>query len=142
MEYFVWVIPALIVLLIFSFIFIKLNRYAFVSKKIKIVHRQSDNHIFLKQFLNHNQKLNNKTSQSKKREDDKTLKVLFTDENKAYWINNNIFYVSEIINGIPDFENAQQINTENMSKTELDKMLFILDNLRRGDKNERGSSGN
>jgi len=33
------------------------------------------------------------------------------------------------------------IDTSDMSQNELDKMLFILDNLDRGDKDERGSSG-
>jgi hypothetical protein len=72
----------------------------------------------------------------------KSLKVIFTEEGKAYWVDNNIFYVSKIINGHPDFDNAQKIDTNNMSKEELDKMLFILDNLNRRNDDERGGSGN
>ena len=69
------------------------------------------------------------------------IKVIIVDD-KAYWVKDNIFYSASIKNGKPDFVNAEQIDTTNMSKNELDKMLEILDNLRRGDTDERGSSRN
>lgn len=74
--------------------------------------------------------------------DKNKITVVMTDDEKAYWVVNNTFFVSNVIDGDPDFSNGQPIDTENMSKDELDKMLFILDNLSRGDKNERGSTGN
>lgn len=142
MEYIVWGTIIFIVLFVFFFITSSLIKYRVVVNKIRVVHRQSDNHMFLKEFFNRDTRVRQKTSQLIQRQDKLRLRVIFTEDNKAYWVDNNIFYVSEVVNGRPDFNNAQQIDTENMSKDELDKMLFILDNLRRGDKNERGGSGN
>lgn len=105
-------------------------------------HRQSDNHIFLKEFFSRETKIKSKQSQLEKRKEKVRVKVIFTDDNKAYWVENNIFYVSGVINGKPDIKNAKRVETDKMSKSEVDKMLFILDNLRKGDYNERGGSGN
>ena len=110
--------------------------------KIMTRQRQSDNHLFLKEFFSRNIKSKNNFSQLELRKEKTKVKIIFTDDNKAYWVDNNIFYVASVINGRPDFRNAEKIDTTNMSKNELDKMLVILDNLRRGDTNERGSSGN
>ena len=112
-----------------------------ISRK-KIIYRQSDTHNFLKEFFSRDTEMENKTTQSKKRQEERGTKIIVTEDDKAYWVIDNIFYTTNVINGRPDFENAKPIDTSNMSKKELDKMLFILDNLGRGDKNERGSSGN
>jgi hypothetical protein len=112
-----------------------------VSRK-KIIYRQSDTHNFLKEFFSRDTEIENKTTQSKKRQEERGTKIIVTEDDKAYWVIDNIFYTTNVINGRPDFDNARPIDTSNMSKKELDKMLFILDNLGRGDKNERGSSGN
>lgn len=112
-----------------------------ISRK-KIIYRQSDTHNFLKEFFSRDTEMENKTTQSKKRQEERGTKIIVTEDDKAYWVIDNIFYTTNVINGRPDFDNAKPIDTSNMSKKELDKMLFILDNLGRGDKNERGSSGN
>lgn len=142
MEYILWGIPIIIAFLIFYFSVSSLKKNKKMVKNINIAHRQSDNHMFLKEFFNRDTTIKSRISQLEKRKEKSRLKVIFTDDGKAYWVDNNIFYVAEVIDGKPNFENAKQIDTENMSKNELDKMLFILDNLSRGDKNERGSSGN
>jgi hypothetical protein len=123
-------------LLLFFVINIKIKRMTKIIKK-----KQSDNHIFLKNFFDREIGLKEKQSQLRKRQDKATIKIIFTEDNKAYWIDNNIFFVADVVDGKPDFLNSRQVDTENMSKNELDKMLFILDNLRRGNKNERGNSG-
>jgi lipopolysaccharide export LptBFGC system permease protein LptF len=112
-----------------------------ISRK-KIIYRQSDTHNFLKEFFSRDTDIENKTTQSKKRQEERSTKIIVTEDDRAYWVVDNIFYTTNVINGRPDFDNARPIDTSNMSKKELDKMLFILDNLGRGDKNERGSSGN
>ena len=112
-----------------------------ISRK-RVMYRQSDAHNFLKEFFSRDTENKNKTTQSKKRQEERGTKIIITEDDKAYWVIDNIFYTANVINGKPDFENARPIDTSNMSKKELDKMLFILDNLGRGDKNERGSSGN
>jgi len=112
-----------------------------ISRK-KIMYRQSDTHNFLKEFFSRDTEIKEKTTQAKKRQEERGTKIIITEDDKAYWVIDNIFYTANVINGRPDFDNANPIDTSNMSKRELDKMLFILDNLGRGDKNERGSSGN
>ena len=41
--------------------------------------------------------------------------------------------VSNIVDGDIDKDNAQVVDTMGMSKVELDKMLFIIDQLRKGE---------
>jgi len=109
--------------------------------KGRVIYRQSDTHNFLKEFFSRNTIINPKKSQLTQRQEKDTTKIVVTEENKAYWVIDNIFYVCDVIDDRPNFDTARPIDTSNMSKKELDKMLFILDNLGRGDKNERGSTG-
>lgn len=51
-------------------------------------------------------------------------------ENKAYWVKDNIFFVAETNNGNVLHETAQQVDTSDMSKSDIDKMMFILDKLK------------
>lgn len=128
--------------LAFSFITIKFIDSKRKINRKKVVRRQSDTHNFLKEFFSRNTSNQIKESQSKKLQSKNTTKVIVTEDDKAYWVVNNMFFVCDVVDGRPDFDNGRPIDTSNMSKNELDKMLFILDNLSRGDKNERGSSGN
>ena len=112
-----------------------------ISRKM-IMYRQSDTHNFLKEFFSRDTSSEDKKTQSKKRQEERGTKIIVTEDDVAYWVMDNIFYTATVINGRPDFDNAKPVDTSNMSKKELDKMLFILDNLGRGDKNERGSTGN
>jgi hypothetical protein len=96
----------------------------------KIVYRQSDMHNILKDFFFKD--INNDrvfTSQSKIWKEKQTTKVVILDE-KAYWISNNIFYIGEAIDGKVKPETGEPLDTSNMSKKEIEKMLFILDNLK------------
>ena len=108
----------------------------------KLVYRQSDMHNMLKDFFFKdidNDKVF--TSQSKIWREKQTTKVVILDK-KAYWISNNIFYVGEAVDGKVKPETGQPLDTSNMSKREIDKMLFILDNLKNGKLNDSGSAGN
>jgi archaellin len=108
----------------------------------KIIYRQSDMHNMLKDFFFKdidNDKVF--TSQSKIWKEKQTTKVVILDQ-KAYWISNNIFYVGEAVDGKVKPETGQPLDTSNMSKREIDKMLFILDNLKNGKLNDSGSAGN
>jgi hypothetical protein len=126
----------------FSFLIITLIGSKRKISRKRIMYRQSDTHNFLKEFFSRDTETKNKTTQSKKRKEEGSTKIIVTEDDIAYWVIDNIFYTANVINGRPDFDNAKPVDTSNMSKKELDKMLFILDNLGRGDKNERGSSGN
>lgn len=108
----------------------------------KVVYRQSDMHNILKEFFFKD--INNHkvfTSQSKIWKEKQNTKVVILDQ-KAYWISNNIFYVGEAVNGKVKPETGEPLDTSNMSKREIDKMLFILDNLKNGKINDSGSAGN
>jgi hypothetical protein len=69
-----------------------------------------------------------------------TVKVIFI-EDKAYWVNNNIFYCADAIGGNVNIDTTEPIDTNNMSKKDIDKMLFILDNLKNGRDNDSSSTG-
>ena len=69
------------------------------------------------------------------------IKVIVLDD-QAYWVSNNTFYVAEAINGEIQLHTARPINTNGLSKKDLNKMLFILDSLKNGSKNDSSSTGN
>jgi hypothetical protein len=124
-------------LILFSFIFFK-------NKKSKIqiqINRQSDTHLMLKQFFSRNIEQPEKISQVHNRINSNSINVLVVDS-QAYWISNNTFFTAETINNVPNMDTAHPVDIFKMSKQELDKMLFILDNLGGGKNNERGSTGN
>jgi hypothetical protein len=62
-------------------------------------------------------------------------------ENKAYWTLNNKFYVADVGELGVEHQTAQEVDTYNMKNEELDKMLFILDNLRGRKRNDSSSTG-
>lgn len=68
-------------------------------------------------------------SQSKIHVQKHMLKVMIID-GSAYWVKDNIFFVADTDNGIVLHNTAQQVDTVNMSKPEIDKMMFILDKLK------------
>lgn len=105
------------------------------------MHRQTDTQKFFKSVVKSSDKPK-KMTQALKREEESSTKLIITEDDRAYWVLNNIFYTTDVRNGIPDFNSAIPVDTSNMSKDELDKMLYILDNLGRGEKDERNSPGN
>jgi hypothetical protein len=81
-------------------------------------------------------------TQSQKHVQKNMLKVVIT-EGRAYWILDNVFYTANAINGRVDESTVKPLDIENLSKKDLDKMLSILDDLRKGmESNDSGSSGN
>ncbi len=134
---------AVVILLTIASVFVilkitKKNEKIFIGRPI---YRQSDMHNIMKVFFSRSIVIKNKSSQMDKRTEDNNIKVVAT-EDKAYWVVDNVFYVADLVNDRPDMSTARPIDTENMSKQDIDKMLFILDNLDRGDRDERGSAGN
>jgi hypothetical protein len=81
-------------------------------------------------------------TQSQKHVQKNMLKVVIT-EGQAYWILDNVFYTANAINGRVDESTVKPLDIENLSKKDLDKMLSILDDLRKGMKSDdSGSAGN
>lgn len=53
-------------------------------------------------------------------------------EDKAYWVINNMFYQADIIDGEVDKTSSRPVDAFQMSSKEINKMLYILDNLSEG----------
>lgn len=107
-----------------------------------IVYSQSSIHLMVKDFLPKTlYKKPRQKSQSLKHVEKNTVKVIFIG-GKAYWVSNNIFYSAEALNGNVDIDTTKPIDTTNMSKKDIDKMLFILDNLKNGSNDDSSSAGN
>jgi len=80
-------------------------------------------------------------SQAMQHVENHMVKIIVID-GLAYWVKDNIFYTAETESGNIIPETVKPVNTEDMSKEDLDKMLFILDNLGKGKNNDSSSSGN
>lgn len=50
-------------------------------------------------------------------------------EDKAYWVHDNVFYETNVVDGYIDNENAKPINAYSLSEKEFVKLLMILDNI-------------
>ena len=79
--------------------------------------------------------------QSTVHEDRTHVRVIILD-NQAYWIRDNMFYMADIFQNDIQKDTARVVDTIGMDKVQLDKMLFIMDQLREGKNNDSGSTGN
>jgi hypothetical protein len=108
----------------------------------QITYRQSSVYELVKNFIPEDiNKKQNKITQLEKHIEKTNMKVVIV-EGQAYWILNNVFYTGDLANGILVQESSRKVDTSNMSQEEIDKMLFILDHLRNGLKNDSGDSRN
>jgi len=138
MEYFL----AIGLTLLAAWSIIRLNGYKVSKTLTDIKYRQSDIHESIRTFIP--KKLNNKEkieSQSAKHAANTMIKIIVID-NRAYWVKDNVFYSADTDNGDIVSPTAEPVDISTMSKKDIDKMLFILDNLRKGIQNDSGSSGN
>lgn len=69
-----------------------------------------------------------------------TLKILILGK-FAYWIKGNIFYVADIIDGEVDTDTTREVDIMSMDKVQLDKMVYIVEQLREGMPNDSRDSG-
>ena len=126
----------------FVWVILKLMRKKARKRFSKTLYRQSDVHKLLKYFFSIRLSNNEEPiSQLTKRKEKNMTKVIFAD-NQAYWVSENTFFVAESVNGEIQRQTARPVNTNGLSKVDLNKMLFILDSLKNGSKNDSGSSGN
>jgi len=133
MEYFLGSITTLI---IFFFATVIIDSHMPKKNNNRIVYRQSHIHEIIKPILPlANVQPTKKIKRQSKNHNDKTnFKVLIVN-NVAYWIKDNAFYMAPMDGGHIDKELATVVDTMGMDKVELDKMLFIMDELRK-DKEE------
>ena len=50
-------------------------------------------------------------------------------EDKAYWVDGNVFYETDVVNGEIVRENAKQVDAFNLSSKQFSYLLDILDNI-------------
>lgn len=81
----------------------------------------------------------NTDTQSMKHFQSMFIRVAYA-EGKAYWITDNVFYVADVVNGEIDDTTARQVDTMSMSKLELNKMMYIIEELV-GDNSDNRDSG-
>ena len=104
----------------------------YFNSKDFIRYSQSNIHDIIKDYIPKPERLrSNVESQSMKHENSNRVKVIIT-EDKAFWVMNNNFYTANVIDGSIDKGSAEIVDTFNLDKEELDKMLFILDQLKNG----------
>jgi hypothetical protein len=56
-------------------------------------------------------------------------KVMATPDQKVYWVKDNEFLYADLVDGGFNPAEARLVETHEMSKEDVKKMLFILDNL-------------
>lgn len=104
----------------------------YFNSKDFIRYSQSNIHDIIKDYIPKPERLRPLTeSQSTKHENSNRVKVIIT-EDKAFWVMNNSFYTADVIDGSIDKGSTQVVDTFNLDKEDLDKMLFILDQLKNG----------
>lgn len=80
-------------------------------------------------------------SQAMNHENKTNVKVIIMGR-QAFWIKDNMFYMADMDGQHIDKESTRRVDTMAMDRVELDKMLFIMDQLRDRDIDDSGSSGN
>jgi hypothetical protein len=108
----------------------------------KVVYTQSDIHRIVKNFIPKDLFEKPKPlSQARKHLKNNTVRVLIIEDN-AYWVHDNMFYVADTLDGLVNPETVRPIDTNNMSKRDIDKMLFILDSLKNGNFDDSSGAWN
>jgi hypothetical protein len=111
-------------------ILVKKRKKKLTLKNIRF--RQSLMHEAIKQFLPDEIFKRDYMTQSKKRKEDNTFRFIRTSDQKVYWVKNNTFYYADIVDGEFEISDGKPINTENLSKKDIDMLLYILDALESG----------
>lgn len=75
-----------------------------------------------------NQASQNEETQLDKIRKKNTIKVAIADD-KAYWVYENTFYESDVIDGHIDNDNARPVDAHKLSSKELTDLLIILDGI-------------
>lgn len=75
---------------------------------------------------------NQKKRQSNVHNKGNVVRVIRTPDSKAYWVEDNIFYYADVVDGQFDPTEKKAVDTSELSKKEINKLLFILDNLQNG----------
>lgn len=138
MEYLIGSLATFIVINMMSKVMLKNKN---MQQKIRFAYQQS--HIFelVKPLLPDIKSLKpERKSQSINHENKTNVKVIIMGD-QAFWIKDNMFYTANMDGHMINKETTRRVDTMAMDKVELDKMLFIMDQLRDRKINDSGSSG-
>jgi len=137
MEYFL----GSAITMIAMFITTRLISYNQTYKKDSIPrYSQSHIHMTILPLLPEIKKYKKKAITQSSRHEEKTNTRVVIFDNKAYFVKDGTFYCAEMHGTEIDGANATLVDTMGMDKVQLDKMLFIMDQLRDGNKNDSGDS--
>lgn len=106
----------------------------------KIVYRQSHLYNLIKPAIDYVDRTQLPITQSYKHEMSTKLRVVFADD-IAYWIKDNAFYQADVVDGLVDESTTKVVDTMGMDKVELNKMIFIVQQLTEGMTNDGSSTG-
>jgi hypothetical protein len=81
-----------------------------------------------------------KNTQSVKHSKRNSIKAFFWEDN-VYWIENGYLVTARLAGNQIEETTKKRVDTHSLSKVELDKMIFIVDKLTEGNKNDSGNSG-
>jgi hypothetical protein len=96
----------------------------------QVMKSQSSIYNIVKQFTPKVPNTNNQiNSQSRNYVSEKMIRIIAIDD-YAYWVKDNKFFSASLLDGKIDHSTTQEVNTINMSQSDVDKMLFILDRLK------------
>lgn len=110
------------------------------SQNVKMLVSQSRTHAMLYSVMNDNS-LPDLDTQATRFFDDNQFRVLYTEDN-AYWIKDNSVYRARIENGMVNVDSEEKLDIFSMDKVELEEMIFIIEKLTEGKKNDRWNPGN
>ena len=138
MEYLIGSLATFIIVNMMSKVMLK-NKD--IKQKTRLTYQQS--HIFelVKPLLPEIKSLKpERKSQSINHENKTNVKVIIMG-NQAFWIKDNMFYTADMEGHMINKDTTRRVDTMAMDRVELDKMLFIMDQLRDRKINDSGSSG-
>lgn len=114
---------------IFTIAIIKYRRRQVHLKRISF--RQSMVHQIVKNMMPTNTEFKQmRETQSSVHRNQDIVKVVKTPDQKAYWVDGNIFYCAELVDGQFDPNAGKPVDTDSLSKKEMNELLFILDSLK------------
>jgi hypothetical protein len=112
-------------------------------RRQKIVfYTEQDIHEFLKKFFS--TKSDGRSFRGIKmpvyKQGEKVRIMMFPDS--AYWVHENVFYHAEVEDGEVITDTTRPVDTSTLTKEEMERMLTILDNLKKEETDESDGSGN
>jgi hypothetical protein len=135
-------IVACILTLLVSLAIIAIVKKKINKKMSRTLYSQKDTHELFKYFFSIDSSNQKKRFSQLTNHTEKSMIRVMVIGQEAYWVSDNTFFVANAINGEVEAGSATPVDVENMSKNDMNKMLFILDNLQNGNKNDSGSAGN